>query len=56
MRTPKDIKERLKYIKQEIIKERVSYGEIIELQALSDFIPLHDVLLREWAGLEETFI
>jgi len=45
------IKERLEYLRQEIIAERISYGEIIELQSLIKHIDMGDVLLLEWAGV-----
>ena len=44
---------RLEYLRQEILAERISYGEICELQSLADDITPDDVLLREWAGLPE---
>jgi len=44
---------RLEYLRQEILAERISYGEICELQDLADDIAPDDVLLREWAGLPE---
>jgi len=49
----KEIKEKLEYLKQEIINERISYGELLELQELKDHIPRDEVLLLEWAGVEE---
>lgn len=53
MYIPNKIKERLEYLRGEIEAERISYGEIIELQSLSDYIDPSDVVLREWAGLPE---
>jgi len=44
---------RLNYLRHEIEAERISYGEIAELQGLADHIPEGDVLLREWAGIPE---
>ena len=47
---------RLEYLRQEILAERISYGEICELQALANDIDQKDIedpLLREWAGLPE---
>lgn len=45
---------RLAYIREEIENERVSYGEIAELQGvLRKYIPKDDTLLREWAGIKE---
>jgi len=47
-------KKRLEYLCGEIEAERISYGEIAELQSLSPFIDSGDMLLREWAGLPES--
>ena len=47
------IKERLEYLRGEIIAERISYGEIAELQSLVDYIDPDDVQLLEWAGVPE---
>ena len=44
---------RLEYLRQEIKAERISYGELCELQDLAAEIDPDDVLLREWAGLPE---
>jgi hypothetical protein len=48
------IKERLEYLRGEIIAERISYGEIYELQSLVEHIEPDDVLLMEWAGVSES--
>lgn len=48
-----NIKHRLKYLRREILAERISYGEIAELQSLKEHIDPADVLLLEWAGVEE---
>ena len=48
-----EIKERLEYLRQEIINERISYGEIAELQSLKKHIDKGDILLLEWAGVPE---
>ena len=47
------IKQRLEYLRGEIKKECISQGEIAELQSLKDHIDKSDVLLLEWAGVEE---
>lgn len=47
------IKERLEYLRGEIEAERISYGEIIELQSLAEHIEPGDVVLLEWAGVLE---
>ena len=46
-------KERLEYLRGEIIAERISYGEILELQDLAEYIDPDDTLLLEWAGVPE---
>ena len=48
-----DIKERLEEIRIEIRNERISYGEIAELQELVDHIDDEDVELLQWAKEEE---
>jgi len=55
IKTSKTIKKRLEYLKGEIKAERISYGEITELQSLSTYIDPNDVLLLEAAGVPETF-
>jgi hypothetical protein len=49
----KKIKKRLEYLRGEIKAERISYGEILELQSLVKHIPSDDVQLLEWAGVKE---
>ena len=53
METTKEIQDRLEYLRGEIVAERISYGEISELQSLVKYIPSDDVLLLEWAGVPE---
>lgn len=48
-----EIAERLEYLRGEIEAERISMGEIAELQSLTEYIDDDDVLLLEWAGVEE---
>ncbi len=50
-----DVTDRLDYLRGEIKAERISYGEIEELQNLGTqgLIPKSDVVLREWAGIPE---
>lgn len=48
------IKERLEYLRQELRAERISYGELAELQSLAKHIDLGDVELLEAAGVPET--
>ena len=53
-KTPtKEIKARLEYLRGEIQAERISMGEISELQSLAEYIEEGDVLLLEWAGVPE---
>ena len=49
----KKIKERLEELRQELRAERISYGELIELQSLSEHIEPDDVELLEAAGVPE---
>jgi len=48
-----EIKQRLEYLRGEIKKECISYGEIAELQSLLKHIDKNDVELLGWAGVEE---
>lgn len=45
--------ERLEYLRGEIKAERISYGEIAELQSLASHIDADDVELLQWAGVPE---
>jgi hypothetical protein len=47
------VTERLEYLRGEIEAERISYGEISELQDLAAHIDDGDVVLLEWAGVPE---
>jgi len=51
---PKNIKQRLEYLRGEIRAERISYGEIAEIQSLIKFIEPNDFELLLWAKTEET--
>jgi len=44
---------KLEYLRQEIENERISYGEIAELQGLAEHIDKGDTLLLEWALVPE---
>ena len=46
-------KERLEYLRGEIRKERISLGELVELQSLIQWIAPNDVELLEAAGVPE---
>ncbi len=47
------VKERLEYLRGELRAERISYGELAELQGLAEHIEPGDVELLEAAGVEE---
>jgi len=47
------IKHRLDYFRSIIIAERISQGEIIELQSMAEYIEPSDTLLLQWAGVPE---
>ena len=47
------IKRRLSYLKEQIKKECISYGETAELQSLAEHIDKGDVELLECAGVKE---
>ena len=47
------IKRRLEYLRKEIEAERISYGEISELQSLAEYIDPDDVQLLQWADVPE---
>lgn len=48
-----DLRERLEYLRGEIRAERISYGELAELQSLAEHIEPGDVELLEAAGVPE---
>jgi hypothetical protein len=48
-----EIKKRLEYLRQELRAERISYGELAELQSLAEHIEEGDVELLEAAGVPE---
>jgi len=47
------IEKRLEYLRQELREERISYGELSELQSLAEHIDSGDVELLEAAGVPE---
>ena len=49
----KQIKKRLEYLRKELRAERISYGELVELQSLSKHIAPEDVELLQASGVEE---
>lgn len=48
-----DTTERLEYLRSQIRAERISWGEIADLQGMADEIDRGDVELLEWAGVPE---
>ena len=48
-----NMKERLEYLRQELRAERISYGELVELQSLAEYIDEGDVELLEASGIIE---
>lgn len=54
-RNAKAIAKRLEYLRGEIRQERISYGELAELQSLRAHIPATDTELLEAAGVPEDF-
>lgn len=53
IRLEKQAEDRLESIRKSIEAENVSYGELVELQSLKDYIKPDDFLLLQWAGVEE---
>lgn len=51
--TVPEIKRRLEYLRQELRAERISYGELSELQSLAAYIESSDIELLEAAGIPE---
>jgi hypothetical protein len=49
-----NIQERLEYLRGEIRAERISWGELVELQGLAEYIDPGDVELLEAAGVPES--
>ena len=47
------IEEKLAYLRGEIEAERISQGELLELQSLVEHIDPSDVMLLEWAGVPD---
>lgn len=53
MLTKYEARARLAELRTELRAERISYGELVELQGLADFIEPGDVELLEAAGVPE---
>jgi hypothetical protein len=49
----KTIRVRLEYLRGELRKEQLSYGELVELQSLAKHIERGDIELLEPAGVPE---
>ena len=47
------VRQRLEYLRGELRAERISYGELAELQSLAKHIDAGDVELLEAAGISE---
>jgi hypothetical protein len=47
------VRQRLEYLRSEVRAERISYGELFELQCLSNQIDPSDIELLEAAGVPE---
>ena len=53
MKKSKKINNRLEYLRGELRAERISWGELYELQSLATFIAADDAELLEAAGVPE---
>jgi len=53
MKNTNKIKKRLEYLRAELRNERISYGELAELQSYVEHIEKGDVELLEAAGVPE---
>lgn len=51
--TKQEIKNKLEYLRGELRAERLSYGDIVELQSLAQHIDPSDIELREAAAMPE---
>lgn len=51
--TRQAINDRLNYLRGEILAERISWGEIAELQDLKPYIDPSDRLLMQWAAADK---
>ena len=53
MKATKEIKNRLEELRTELRNECISYGELVELASLAEYIEPGDVELLEAAGVPE---
>ena len=49
----KIIRKKLEYLRKQIRNENISYGEIVELQSLLQYIDKNDTELLQWTGKTE---
>lgn len=52
-KSTKKIQKRLEELREELRQERISYGELAELQSLIEYVDKNDVELLEAAGVPE---
>lgn len=50
-----ECKKRVSEIREEIMAERVSYGELLELYSLREYIDPNDTELMQWVYDEDEF-
>lgn len=50
-----ECKKRVSEIREEIINQRVSYGELLELYSLREYIDPNDTELMQWVYDEDEF-
>lgn len=50
-----ECKKRVSEIREEIINQRVSYGELLELYSLREYIDPNDTELMQWVYNEDEF-
>ena len=55
IKTSNWVKQRLEELRVEIQAERISLGEILELQSLAKHIDKGDVELLQWVGIKEKY-
>ena len=53
MYIPKTIKQELEYLRNELRNEQISYGELLELESLREFIDESDIELLQAINIEE---
>ena len=53
MRVPTSVQAQLEYLRHELREQRLSWGDLADLQSLADFIDVNDAELLEAAGVPE---